>query len=89
MQPETRKQVLNRLRRIEGQVRGLALMVEKETYCIDIMTQSNAVKKALTGVEDLLLVNHLTTHVVEQMKGGKEKKAIEEIAKVYKLASHK
>lgn len=89
MQPETRKQILNRLRRIEGQVRGLAQMVEKETYCIDIMTQSNAVKKALTGVEDLLLVNHLTTHVVEQMKGGKEKKVVEEIAKVYKLAAHK
>lgn len=89
MKNDTKKAIQNRLRRIEGQVRGLAQMVEREEYCIDIMTQSNAIKKALTGVEDLLLVNHLTTHVVDQMKGGKEKKAIEEIARVYKLAAHK
>ncbi len=89
MLPEIKKQVLNRLHRIEGQVRGLEQMIERDEYCIDILTQSNAIKKALTSVDDILLTNHLTTHVIEQMKSGKEDKAVEEITKVYKLASHR
>jgi len=64
-------------------------MVEKEKYCIDIITQSGAVKEALSGVEDLILENHLSTHVKEQMKGKQSNKAVEEILKVYKLAKKK
>ena len=89
MRVDINKQVQNRLRRIEGQVRGLRNMVEDEKYCADIITQSNAIKEALSGVEHLMLENHLTTHVMHQMKSGKEKKAVEEILKVYKLAQKK
>ena len=64
-------------------------MVEEERYCVDIITQTEAVKKALSGVESMLLKNHLSTHVVEQMKDGKETKAIDEILKVYTLAQRK
>ena len=46
-------------------------------------------KEALSGVEDLMLENHLTTHVVAQVKSGRSKKAVEEILKVYKLAQKK
>ena len=64
-------------------------MVKDEKYCVDIITQSSAVKEALSGIENLMLENHLTTHVLHQMKTGKEKKAIEEILKVHKLAQKK
>jgi CsoR family transcriptional regulator, copper-sensing transcriptional repressor len=77
--------VKNRLKRIEGQVRGLQKMVADEKYCIDIITQSSAIRNALSSVEDLMLQNHLTQHVVHQMKHGKQELAAKEILKVYKL----
>ena len=89
MKVHIKKQVQNRLKRIEGQVRGLQKMVEGEKYCIDIIGQSNAIKEALAGVENLMLENHLSTHVIHQIKGGREKKAIEEVLRVYKLAQRK
>lgn len=80
-----KKQVQNRLKRLEGQVRGLQKMVENDSYCIDIITQTSAVKKALSGVEDVLLEGHLATCVIDQVKSGKESKATKEILKVYSL----
>lgn len=64
-------------------------MVDNEEYCIDIITQSLAVKQALAGVEDLILENHLSTHVIEQIKTGKEEKAIKEIMSIYNKVSKK
>ena len=61
-------------------------MVEEERYCVDIITQTGAVKKALSGVENILLENHLSTHVVEQLQKGEKQKAVKEILKVYNLA---
>ena len=89
MKPEIKKKLTSRLNRIEGQVRGLNRMVEDEKYYIDIITQSSAIKEALSSVEDLLLENHLATHVIEQMRGGKEKQAMQEIMKVYKRSKKK
>lgn len=89
MRADIKKQVQNRLKRIEGQVRGLQKMVEEEKYCVDIITQSSAIKEAISGVEDLMLENHLSTHVIEQIKSGKNKQAISEILKVYRLAHKK
>lgn len=89
MRKDIKSKAIRRLKIIEGQIRGLQKMVEDETYCVNIITQAGAIKEALAGVEDLVLENHLSTHVIEQIKGGKEKKAIEEILKVYKLAQKK
>lgn len=80
---------MRRLNLIKGQLNGIIKMVEAERYCVDIITQSSAVKEALSGVEDLILENHLSTHVRHQMSTGKEKQAIGEILKVYKLAQKK
>lgn len=74
-----------RLKRIEGQIKGLQKMVQEEKYCIDIITQTSAVRGALKAMEDSLLESHLSSCVVHQIKSGKEKKAVEEIIKVYKL----
>lgn len=89
MRKDIKSRAIRRLKIVEGQVRGLQSMVHKEEYCIDIITQSSAIKEALSSVEHLILENHLSTHVLEQMKGGKEKKAIAEILKVYKFAQKK
>ncbi len=78
-------QVIRRLKILEGQIRGLQEMVEKGTYCIDVITQTSAVKQGLSNVEDLLLENHLSTCVIKQMTSGDTEKAKQEILKVYKL----
>jgi DNA-binding FrmR family transcriptional regulator len=77
--------LVRRLKLIEGQVRGLQRMVEDGTYCIDIITQTSAVKQALSNVEDLLLEGHLSYCVIKQIEEGKPEKAKAEILQVYKL----
>lgn len=89
MKQDIKPKAVRRLKIIEGQIRGLQKMVEDDNYCIDIITQASAVKEALSGVEDLLLENHLSTHVVEQIKSGEEAHATDEILKVYKLKRKK
>ena len=81
----TKIKLVQRLKIVEGQVRGLQDMLTKDSYCIDVITQTSAVKQALSGVEDAIMENHLSTCVVEQMKKGKEGRAIKEILKVYGL----
>ncbi len=85
MKLETKKQIQNRLRRVEGQIRGLQTLVEKDTYCIDVITQTSAIKSALSGVEDLLLENHLDTCASSQIRSGNIAKAKQEILAVYRL----
>jgi CsoR family transcriptional regulator, copper-sensing transcriptional repressor len=85
MKADTKRQIRNRLRRIEGQVRGLQKMIDDGTYCVDVITQTSAVKRALSGVEDQLMESHLGTCVVGQMKKGQHAKATKEILKVYSL----
>ena len=89
MKADIKRKVIRRLKLVEGQVRGLQRMVEEEKYCVDIITQASAIKEALSGVKDLVLENHLSTHVIEQIKAGNEKKAVDEILKIYKLAQNK
>ncbi len=79
------KSILRRLSIVEGQIRGLREMISSGAYCIDVITQTSAVKQALSGVEDVLLESHLSTCAVNQIKKGREGKAVEEIIKVYKL----
>ena len=80
-----KKKLVHRLKIIEGQVRGLTSLIEKDTYCIDVITQTSAVKQGLSNVEDLLLENHLKGCVHEQMTSGQTGKAVGEVLKVYKL----
>lgn len=89
MKDPVKKKVGRRLKIIEGQVRGLQKMIADDTYCIDIITQTSAIRQALSAIEDAVLENHLSTHAVAQMKGGKQKQAISEILAVYKVAKKK
>jgi DNA-binding FrmR family transcriptional regulator len=68
--PETKTAVLHRLRRIEGQVRGLQKMVEEERYCADVLTQVSSVQEALRGVSRAMLHNHLKHCATEAIRSG-------------------
>lgn len=85
MDDKNKAGVVRRLKLLEGQLRGLQKMVEDDSYCIDVITQTSAVKQGLSNVEDLLLENHLGHCVVHQMQSGQIEKAKEEVIKVYKL----
>ena len=85
MKDKNKSRIVRRLKLLEGQVRGLQKMVENDTYCIDVITQTSAVKQGLSNVEDILLENHLGGCVLNQVKSGQTSKAKEEILKVYKL----
>ncbi|MBZ5646775.1 MAG: metal-sensitive transcriptional regulator [Acidobacteriia bacterium] len=71
--PEIRAANLNRLRRIEGQVRGLQRMVEESRYCADILVQLSAVNEALRNVGRELLRNHLRNCATAAIKGSPER----------------
>ncbi len=68
--PEIKRTVLNRLRRIEGQVRGLQRMVEEERYCADIVTQISSVQEALRGTARSVLQNHLRHCATAAFRSG-------------------
>jgi CsoR family transcriptional regulator, copper-sensing transcriptional repressor len=85
MQHADKKSLLRRLKIIEGQIRGLQEMIEKDVYCIDVITQISAAKQGLSNIEDILLKGHLGHCAIKQIKSGNEGKAIEEILKVYRL----
>lgn len=70
----TKEDYLTRLRRVEGQVRGIARMVEEDTYCIDVLTQVSAVTKALQAVSLGLLEDHIGHCVVEAAAESEEAK---------------
>lgn len=82
---EKNKSLVRRLKIIEGQMRGLQEMISNDKYCIDVITQTSAIKQALSNVEDMLLEHHLSYCVVGQIKEGKKDKATDEILKVYRL----
>lgn len=79
------KKLMNRLSRIEGQVRGIKGMLEKDAYCIDIITQVAAIQSALAGFNKELLKEHISTCVVEDVRQGKEEKVEELIHTLQKL----
>ena len=69
---EEYKKLANRLKRIEGQVRGLETMLDKDAYCTDILVQVTAVNAALNAFSRELLANHIKSCVVDDIKAGKE-----------------
>lgn len=72
------KDLVHRLNRIEGQIRGIRNMVEEERYCVDILTQVSAVQSALNAFNKKLLASHIKSCVVEDIKEGNEE-AVEEL----------
>ena len=75
-----KKDLMNRLKRIEGQVRGVENMLENDCYCIDILMQVSAITSALNSFNKVLLANHLKTCVAENIKEGNDE-VVDELAK--------
>lgn len=79
------RDLLNRLNRIEGQVRGIKGMVERDVYCTDILVQVAAVNAALNSFNRVLLANHIKTCVAEDIRAGREQAVDELVATLQKL----
>ena len=79
--PEQQKKLLNRLKRIEGQIRGIESMVEKDAYCPEILVQVSAVSSALNSFNKELLACHISGCVAEDIREGNDA-AIDELVEV-------
>lgn len=83
--PEEMKKLLNRLSRIEGQIRGIRGMVEKGAYCTDILTQSSAVTAAVNAFNRDLLASHIRTCVADDIRTGHDEVIDDLVATLQKL----
>lgn len=91
MNQDHKKQVLSRLRTIEGHIRGIERMVESDEYCIEVLKQTMAVQKALDKLNSLIMQNHLQQCVTTVIRGSdpeKRQQVIGEIVDVFEM-SHK
>ena len=86
---DIKKRALHRTSILEGQLRGVARMIENEEYCMDIITQSRAIQKSLDSLNRLLLDNHLRTHVTDMFDAGGEQReqAVGELLKAFDFDS--
>lgn len=85
MDERKKAQAVSRLRRIEGQVRGIQKMVEEDRYCMDIVAQTRAVVSALRAVEDVIMENHMNTCVAEAFRSqdsAQQREKIDEVMSV-------
>jgi len=88
---DLKKRSLHRARILEGQMRGLAKMIENEDYCVDIVTQSLAIQKSLGSLNKLIVENHLRTHVTTMFDEGGDAReaAIAELVKIFELSNNR
>ena len=84
---EEKQSVINRLKRIEGQVRGIQRMVEEDRYCVDILVQISAISAALKKVGFSVTERHMQHCIRHAVKDGEGKSAIEELLEVMKYIS--
>ncbi len=87
MQPTTREQALKRLSYIDGHLAGVRRMIEEEQYCVDVLKQTYAVRRAIEKMESLLLDGHLHTCVLEGVREGREEQVVGELLELYELAN--
>lgn len=85
---DIKRRALHRSKILQGQLKGLEKMIEKDEYCMDIITQSLAIQKSLSSLNKLVVENHLKTHVAQNMASNddeKQAKAVEEMVSLYEL----
>lgn len=82
---KTKNNLISRLNRIEGQVRGLKGLIEKDTYCDDVLNQISSVQSALNGVGKLLLEHHMKSCVIERIQEGENEVLDELLITINKL----
>jgi DNA-binding FrmR family transcriptional regulator len=82
---QTKRNLVSRLNRIEGQIRGVKGLIEKDTYCDDVITQISAIQSALNGVGKMLLEGHLKSCVVERIQEGDQEVIDEFLVTIQRL----
>lgn len=82
---KTIRELVNRMNRIEGQVRGIKGMIERQVYCDDILNQISSAQSALHGVARLLLEKHMKSCVIEQLQDGDEQVVDEVLKTIFRL----
>jgi len=88
MEADRQRDVLKRLSYLEGHVAGIRKMIEDDKYCIDILRQTHAVRKALEKLEAIILEGHLRSCVPEGIKGNREEAVIQELIQLYTIAGN-
>lgn len=86
MQPDTRADVLKRLSFIEGHLAGVRKMVEADKYCVDVLKQTYAIRRAIEKMESIMLAGHLHTCVVEGIRDGRDGQVLDELTQLYEMA---
>ena len=79
LKPPSHTDQLQRLRRIEGQIRGVIKMIEDKRYCVDILQQTSAISAALKAVQNNILKDHMTSCVATALKSNKKKEQVNKI----------
>ncbi len=86
MFPEVKQDALKRMSYIEGHLAGIRKMLEDDKYCVDVLKQTYAVRRAIQKIEALLLEGHLHTCVVEGVRDGREDDVLAELVELYNLS---
>ena len=87
MFPEVKRDALKRLSYIEGHLTGIRKMLDEDKYCVDILRQTYAVRRAIEKMESLLLEGHLKSCVVEGIQSGRAEEIVDELKDLYILAN--
>ena len=83
MKTDIQKDALKRLAYIEGHLQGVRKMLQEERYCVDVLKQTHAIRKAIEKLEAMLLDGHLQTCVVDGIQQGQAEKIIDELRSLY------
>lgn len=86
MRDDTKADVLKRMHFIEGHLAGVRRMIESDKYCVDVLKQTYAVRRAIEKMEAMMLEGHLQTCVIEGIREGREDGVLSELAALYEMA---
>ena len=87
MSTESKTEALKRLSYIEGHLTGIRKMLEEDKYCVDVLKQTYAVRRAIEKMEGVLLEGHLHSCVIDGIKTGREDEVLDELKDLYLLAN--
>lgn len=85
-EPTQKQKALHRIKIIEGHIKAVEQMIDKDTYCVEIIHQSRAIQKALRKLDMFILEEHLKTCVVHQIKNHEEAKTVPELIRLYEVS---
>lgn len=86
MLAEVKEEALKRLNYVNGHLDGIRRMVQEDKYCVDVLKQTYAVRRAIQKIESLILEGHLHTHVIEGVRDGRDKEVLGELMELYSMS---